>query len=496
MPRRKGKKPGPAAVSAAVEGSKEVVAELTGNPAAAKKFGNAEKTTREGMKGKTAGKPARTRPSAGETIFSVTRPTGIVQPVSTLPEVSGTHLSSYAWNDPFASSSPGLYVLPDTSISYPKAISPGTGATAHAEDNIVSTFVGQMMDQMYARAARMGLSITNYNSTGTIEASWATFWQNWIDQYRAIQGLRAMSAMYGYNIACSTVATVINNNLPRIDSMLNRLIPYPMPPSLYENIMKTHGVFLSGNNADPPIWSLSAPVTLAQLDVVANIANYLTGIDSLYTAMVGISNIDLANITRVLNQLWKPQAQPVPQPRTGDQHYQMMRTQGIEWSDGATNSWNAPSLDNTGVPNVPMLFYGDLSTVDPIWTTLFRPVVTFSDNNSIFVKTSLYGVFQMFRANVTNGSEITFYAASNGAFGNASATQLISAGAAAATVITPATGVAFDFPWAPIPMIKTTSVNELSTDFRSLPGFQRMYVPLADLMRNTEKLYGDMFILG
>jgi hypothetical protein len=405
-----------------------------------------------------------------------------VTPISvglvTMP--NGRTAASYQFADPF-SPIDGLY-----GILHSAAVTSGiwSGGGLSTAETAWTNFWAEMPTQLYAVAAGKGLSITNFFS-GTLGTSWDTYFDSLIGATALVRGLQALAGLYGYNTACNRVAGAILNNKASLETAIAQVESYPIPPGFREAIDMVTGVFLPDKSGIVPFFTFPGGGTVnTDLGNSANVATLIGNVQTLIANMRPVA-ADYANIIRVLAFLYGSPGPLGPKPIiTGEQDYYQALTLGIAWAHTAGNAFNAPA-DLQTAAGIKVPIYGDPRTLNPIWLSLFRSTFYYNFTNVITANCAPRGVFSSLTAAV--GTNIHNYNNTSGAY------SVDTMSAAAARVLSPggfSGATDFTYFWAPIADSEQTSAtNQIGGDTRTPPGYRFYYIPTADIIDATSKMY-------
>lgn len=320
MPRRVRKSSGSANVESAINGAKEVAAELSGNTKDATKFGMKEKATRGDSR-----PPRESRPTSS----SVDRG-GKRQPFQHL-QLGGTFVSPEVVKRPLYSgriettdflferdftSRPAVYVYPlwDVNWTFQSGVT-----TVDAQATTLSTYVTNMFNDILRtlQAQRLvnvsNVALANLTPAPVFNVAYVpTSMQALLRLYclgaSTVRMLESLLIAGDFNFAMSRIADAVMNNLQQLEAVSRKLRGFRVPPLLIDLIDKAVGVKVLDN--DSPAMVYGNPLTSIglQLDltVPANIAAIITLADNFLTQCVnpGFNGGSGANLANDFQLIW------------------------------------------------------------------------------------------------------------------------------------------------------------------------------------------------
>ena len=180
---------------------------------------------------------------SGTVTYPVTVPKMLSISLDTIKGYSGRAYSSYGYQDPFATASPGLIQIsePNDFALIGRTVK---GGTAVVGEDIVSDWANNLIHDLHNYAASQGYSITNYNTTGSIAATFITFINNWSYSYRILAPLKTLAGLINFNRPLDAIGVNVLNNLPLLDAAMTRLMSWCVPQEWVDFLDKTCGVFI------------------------------------------------------------------------------------------------------------------------------------------------------------------------------------------------------------------------------------------------------------
>lgn len=500
MPRKKsGKGPN---INAAIAGSKEVTAELTGNKSAAEKFGMAEKSSRD--RSSRGGRSSRPR-SRISNDTSTTQTSNLRagsfpdlelqwQGTPPVPAVvkgySGqrSYEAYTVWQDPYATNGSGLFGVLNNLVSL-EAME-ATNPTPAGSESQLGGWFASLAFNLFGIASGKGLNTSGFFST-TMPVSLSAYYNTCHAIFCRLRTLQGLAGLMGYNAACTRVAGNILLQQIAIKDFFTRLAQLPFPTAVYDHADKMIGVFLADDNSGtPPFFEGVASDPTYDLGDPTALSTYLGEIGLLFAGLQTANAADLSNIVRVFSFLYGTPKSFGPAPKhVSTQSLMMHMTRGMAYfQTGANVFWNAPSLDNTVARGIRTHVWGDANTCDSQWFTLWRPTWYYFANNAGAAATGPRGVYS--QDNTANGTITQWYDSQDG-----TRTTELNTGAAA-KVLSINAGARSDwaFPWMTVADQLTPAVDQVQTDNRVLPGYTSFYPLNTEVIDDTVELMKNVFI--
>jgi len=361
-------------VKAAIAGSKEVIAELTGNEALANKEGMAEKNSRGGRnpRGQRSGRGSRGPGNAVSTTYGNVR--SEVAPLAQPMRFAGASGETYG-TDTYAERiqiaiPQGIIVQAAAfNLSYVTGIQSGT-----LLDVNVSSVFGNMLKGLYGNIVRTIQSKGRVVRDTVLDepaglapaGSVSTWLSNWSISYMALVGLLHFSKHADFNLLARNIANAIEQVQPRLRSDLIKLFSYPVPAGWIRVLDKFTGPKYWDDNG--PLFAfipMGAVATSQDLTLVATInAILLQAENNLKTLDTYLTNSpDLIRISNTFGIAYGKQPLPEPKGPANDACAVAMIC-GAAWPYLNTTAPLWVTVPNTHFTNV---LGGNIGTDIPVW---------------------------------------------------------------------------------------------------------------------------------
>jgi hypothetical protein len=401
---------------------------------------------------------------------------------------SGRRLVTYGYEDPYATLGVGLFGFQYDKIDLTCFFSGGTvePAVKPLQDFTTTDMYMNLVVELINE--RISFNQFNLTTAGNLN----TYLNDYAAAFGAIRGLQALIELHGYNRPCDDISRNLWMNKSAIEARLNRLETYPFPPKMRAALDDLFGVYLLDGTGLPPMYSMIGG-PLNDLTSQTDINNILTNIvDPAINNMSSLTPAsDSALIVKALKLKYgDPQPIGAKSINTSAALYYLHLSQAYQYQDLTSgNTWVAPCLGSTTVPNIPIWVYGGNAGITPYTFTLLRPTVFANNQNVVPGSIGTRGAIG-FTPNSTVGTYIDGFNQSTGARGTSTGS-----GAGPTTAVTLNDWVNETLPWARIAQLETGVSSQVTTDGRILDGWTRFYVAEADMVDETVRFLRQLYEL-
>jgi len=325
-------------VKAAIEGSREVTEELTGNMSAARNSGSREARFQRSSNGRNKPSQGSGSSSGGKkSVYPISDlVTGGAAPGFTIPSLarfvgsSGKEYTTEVYSDKNFGTRPGLVVVPINDYQWAGL----QNANSANQDTRGASWANWMLD-LYSAMVRgiqsKGINVPLYDTFLATPANLSAWLTGWEAVYGCVYALESMLAAGNYNLTITNINNAILQNLPTLQALSRRIRQFVVPQGLIDLVAAQHGLKLIDKET-APIWYLSTGVGgTAPIDyqVAANIAGLLTSAETeLSTILASAATPDFARIPNTMAKAFAapnfPTAIVSSDPIEYDQLFNMM----------------------------------------------------------------------------------------------------------------------------------------------------------------------------
>jgi len=373
------------------------------------------------------------------------------------------------------------------------------GNSSVSDVNTINKLLSSMYSMIvrnYMRTSGRFVRDTVLDNAGTIPAL-ASWLNNYCSAYVQLRGLQGVLAAGDINQTISLISNTVNDEIFRLQSDIQVLQTYCVPPALIELLDAVCGVFQPTQD-QTPIIAGCVPVnatTSAVLDMTSdtNIIQILTNVETLLKSLEsGSSTNSSADCARIANLFGMCYERPSfgPKPVITDPGlYAVQTTQGVSYLDTTSSSgfgWPNTSLVGTMTDTVPVLIPDGSSALSTkMLLSLMRPFVYNTDATNGVADSLLLNFVGWItnRVLANKGLEIGTY----DQLQSFTATNVSGAGVNDIAY----NSFAYDLIWA---SEASNEATDYSKDTRNFPGMKRVYVTADFLLEETMYWIESIFL--